>query len=283
MELDNSTVSGNSASEYGGGLFSSASSLGVSYSSLSGNQADTGGGAYNKSGTMTLSNSTVSGNKASAGGGLYNGENGSVTLSNSTLFGNSATSHYGNGGGLFSYVTSASDIFINYFHVAPQHFGWIFAANAAGLITMSQVNGQLLRRTHYHPEKIIYACLSVQSLAALALMAAGLLRLGFVAVVVPLFFFIAVMGAVFPNNTALALRNQKERAGAASSMMGTLQFLMSTIASALISFLHAKTPTPMCLTMGVCGLTAFALYNALGLKNPVVRKIDVVTPPAAAI
>ena len=64
--LTNCTVSGNSASYDGGGL-------------------------YNYGGTTTLTNCTVSGNSASGnGGGLYNDYGGTTTLTNCTVSGNSA-------------------------------------------------------------------------------------------------------------------------------------------------------------------------------------------------
>ena len=75
--------------------------LTVTNSTLSGNSASTlGGGIWNTSGgTLTVTNSTLSGNSAGSrgGGGIYNGA-AMLAITNSTLSGNSAGS--GSGGGI---------------------------------------------------------------------------------------------------------------------------------------------------------------------------------------
>ena len=72
MMLTNCTVSGNSATVNGGGVYSR--------------------------GTTTLTDCTVSGNTAGSDGGglaLYTGEHGAVTLTNCTVSGNSALANSG--------------------------------------------------------------------------------------------------------------------------------------------------------------------------------------------
>jgi len=95
MTLNNTTVSGNTASSYGGGIGNDGT-LTLNNSSVSGNTANgAGGGIYNL-GTLTLNNSSVSGNTANgAGGGIYNVS--TLTLNNSTISGNMAN---GAGGGI---------------------------------------------------------------------------------------------------------------------------------------------------------------------------------------
>jgi hypothetical protein len=108
LTVSNSTLSGNSASSAGGGIFNHAT-LTVSNSTLSGNSAGVvsnfGGGAIdNYYGTLTVSNSTLSNNSAAIlGGGIANQgtlNDGTVTVSNSTLSNNSATS----GGAIDNYL-----------------------------------------------------------------------------------------------------------------------------------------------------------------------------------
>jgi hypothetical protein len=108
LTVSNSTLSGNSAYYYGGGIYNNyyGATLTVSNSTLSGNSATgrhgSGGGIYN-GGTLTVSNSTLSGNSATGygdgGGGIYNLSSSTLTVSNSTLSGNSAY----NGGGIYNY------------------------------------------------------------------------------------------------------------------------------------------------------------------------------------
>jgi parallel beta-helix repeat protein len=109
VSLTNCTISGNSASNKGGGLYVGASfprgSLSLTNCTVHGNSAANGGGLYDVYGPTTLTNCTVSGNSAGAGGGgLFNGggvnSGGMMTLTNCTVTGNSANT----GGGFKNYL-----------------------------------------------------------------------------------------------------------------------------------------------------------------------------------
>ncbi len=113
LSVSRSTISSNSASGGGGGIYNDHGKMTVSNSTISGNSARWGGGGiYNDFGKMTVSNSTISGNSVNGdGGGIYNFV-GEMTVSNSTISGNSATGNStististggGNGGGIFNY------------------------------------------------------------------------------------------------------------------------------------------------------------------------------------
>jgi predicted outer membrane repeat protein len=108
LTVSKSTFSGNSAGNYGGGIYvdTSVPLVTVTNSTLSGNSAESGGGIYNLS-TLTMSGSTLSGNIASGGsgegGGIFNG--GTLTISSSTLSGNTASGN-GGGGGILNGGTS---------------------------------------------------------------------------------------------------------------------------------------------------------------------------------
>jgi hypothetical protein len=97
MTLSGSTVTGNSASAWGGAINNdSQGNLTIVSSFVQNNKAGTGAGISNF-GTMTLSSDTLTGNSASSwGGGIYN--DGTMTLSGSTVTANSAST----GGGLFN-------------------------------------------------------------------------------------------------------------------------------------------------------------------------------------
>jgi PKD repeat protein len=103
LTLTNCTVSGNSATNFGGGGIGNyfGDTLTLINCTLSGNS----GGAIDNSGTLTLTNCTLSGNSATAGGGgIDNGEGCTATLNQCTLSGNSAYSYTGEytSGGIFN-------------------------------------------------------------------------------------------------------------------------------------------------------------------------------------
>ncbi|NJL83225.1 MAG: hypothetical protein HC890_10210, partial [Chloroflexaceae bacterium] len=85
VNLSGLTITGGVVTGFtdGGGIFNSEN-LTLTNSTLSGNSAgDFGGGIYNNGGTVTLSSSTLSGNSAFQAGGIYN-NGGTVSVTNST-------------------------------------------------------------------------------------------------------------------------------------------------------------------------------------------------------
>ncbi|MCY4464465.1 MAG: SH3 domain-containing protein [Chloroflexi bacterium] len=112
VTLNNSTVSGNTAGTDGGGIYVASGALTLNNSRITGNTAGSnGGGIYVASGSLTLNNSTVSGNTVSTGGGgIYMG-NGTLNIANSTISGNKAdASGIGEGGGLYIYAGAAATL-----------------------------------------------------------------------------------------------------------------------------------------------------------------------------
>ena len=105
LTVANSTVSGNSSGDTGGGIFASSVIIGgphvsIVNSTISGNSAGTSGGGIYYSGSQDASivNSTVSGNSAGTSGGGISNVGSSFHVENSTITGNSA----GSGGGIYN-------------------------------------------------------------------------------------------------------------------------------------------------------------------------------------
>ncbi|MEM8860694.1 MAG: choice-of-anchor Q domain-containing protein, partial [Chloroflexota bacterium] len=91
--ISHSTVSSNTALFDGGGMLSSSNStISVTNSTFSGNEADNNGGGISSSGTVTILSSTFSSNSAeNNGGGLYRA-GGTLRLSNSIIANSSSGS-----------------------------------------------------------------------------------------------------------------------------------------------------------------------------------------------
>lgn len=101
LTVSNSTISGNTATDCGGGIFNWGDvTISGSSSKITGNIASNAGGGIYSWGNMTLSGSTVSGNiaKNNSGGGIFNYGSLAVT-SRSIVSGNRAAS---NGGGILN-------------------------------------------------------------------------------------------------------------------------------------------------------------------------------------
>ena len=109
LTLDDSTISGNTASSYGGALYIGSGAATVTNTTLSGNAAGYAGGGIYGGGDTVLTNVTLSGNSANQGGGLYQ-TSGTVTATNTTITGNSAASKGGGFTVLFADATFANSI-----------------------------------------------------------------------------------------------------------------------------------------------------------------------------
>jgi MFS transporter, DHA1 family, multidrug resistance protein len=168
--------------------------------------------------------------------------------------------------GLYAYLAGSPFVFMELFHVSGQHYGWIFAIVAGGLIASSQVNNLLLNR--YKSEQIVPVVLSVQCFIAICMVAgtvAGVLNLyGTVACV---FFYLCCQGFSFPNSSALSMAPFTREAGSASALLGAIQMALGAFASAMVGVFSDGSALPMVSVMAVC---SFSAITALALGRRVI-------------
>src|SRR5205085_4307119 len=95
--------------------------------------------------------------------------------------------------GLYAYLAGSPFVFMDLYHVTGQHYGWIFAIIAAGLITSSQVNNIMLKT--YTSEQIIRVTLSLQCIIAVVLVIGTYNNwLGLFATIGCIFFYLCCQG-----------------------------------------------------------------------------------------
>ncbi|AUX47193.1 uncharacterized protein SOCE26_087050 [Sorangium cellulosum] len=80
---------------------------------------------------------------------------------------------------------------------------------------------------------------------------------GLAAVIGSLFVFVASLGFINSNATALAMEGQGARAGLASAVLGSLQFAIAAGASSLVGLLNDGTMRPMAAVMVACGAASW--------------------------
>ncbi len=162
--------------------------------------------------------------------------------------------------GLLAYISGSPFIFIELHRISPQRFGFFFGSNAIGIIGASQVNRFLVHR--YTARQILQAVLWITLTASIGLLLAAYTPdAGLVAIVIPLWFFIAMHGIVSPNTTALAMGPYGGVAGSASALLGTVQFLLGAAAGSLISAFADGTARPFATVLAACGFGAFLLFR----------------------
>jgi MFS transporter, DHA1 family, multidrug resistance protein len=167
--------------------------------------------------------------------------------------------------GMFVYIAGSPFVLIELYGVAPEHYGWIFGANALGLIAASQVNRRLLQR--YSGETIMRVAIGVIVIAALLLVLAAATGLGGLSgLLPPLFVCIAGYGLVAPNATAAAMASYGRIAGSASALLGTLQFSVGALAGILVGVLHNGTALPMAAMIAGCALAALLAFQTMAIR-----------------
>jgi DHA1 family bicyclomycin/chloramphenicol resistance-like MFS transporter len=155
--------------------------------------------------------------------------------------------------GMFAYIAGSPFVFIKLYGVPPEHYGWLFGANAAGFILVAQVNARMLGKLG--PTLLLSRAVWVYLAAALVLLGiAGLHTQALWPLLIPLFICIASLGCIIPNASACAMNGQWARAGSASALLGCLQFSVAAGASALVGVLHDGSAVPMAMVIGLCGI-----------------------------
>ena len=158
----------------------------------------------------------------------------------------------------FAYLANSSFVLIDHYGLTPRQYSFAFAANAASFIGVSQFTARLGKRFGMVPMVKVavlgYAgtmvCLLLVFLAGadhLALIL-GMLFLGF-----------GFLGLVIPTTAVLALDDHGPIAGAASALMGTLQFVTGALVMALTGLFADGTARAMLIGIAGSSLVAFAL------------------------
>ena len=168
--------------------------------------------------------------------------------------------------GMFAYISGSPFVFIDLYGVPAHAYGWLFGLNAVGIIAFTQGNRLLLLR--YDADQVLGIANLANFLLCLALLAMAFTNAGgLIGILVPLFFVVSLRGLTFPNASAGAMAPFPEKAGSASALLGSIQFAIAAIASAMVGIFHDGTAGPMAAVITVCGFLAFVSYRLFVRKT----------------
>lgn len=156
--------------------------------------------------------------------------------------------------GLFAYISGSPFVLIELYQVAPEQYGWLFGANAAGFVISAQFNAKLVGR--FGPSALLRRALLVLLFATCLLCLMAWLQAPLLGILLPLFMCNACLGLVVPNASACAMAGQGQYAGSASALLGFLQFSIAVPASVMVGLLHDGSALPMAMVMACCALLA---------------------------
>ncbi len=156
-------------------------------------------------------------------------------------------------GALLAYVASAPFVFIEFFGLSEDLFGYIFGGNAAGLILGSQLNRLFLKRFTTFQITFTIAILMALLTAAVTLYS-WLIQPQFWVIYPGLFIMLFFIGFQNPNVTALSLQPFNLQAGSASALVGAVSMIFGSIASTLVAQLLNDSIMPLLLIITTCSI-----------------------------
>lgn len=169
--------------------------------------------------------------------------------------------------GLYAFISGSPYVFLEIFKVTEQHYGWVFAFVASGLIGSSQLNSIFLKK--YKSEQIIKVALYFQSFVAIVLASTALFGFSeLYSTVLLIFLYLCCQGFIFPNASALSMAPFGHNAGNASALMGFIQMSLGALMSAMVSVLHNESTLPMTGVMAFCSVLASLIF-AISKKQTV--------------
>lgn len=158
----------------------------------------------------------------------------------------------------YAFITGSPDVYIRYYGVAPQHYGWLFAVNIIGVMAMSVVNRRLVQR--HALSSLLKISLAVAALAVVILAVGVRLHIGGIGLIVAsVFLFFSMNGVIAATSTAAALDEAGAFAGSASALIGSLQYGSGIISSLLLAWLRDGTPWTMAWIMAAFTLASLLL------------------------
>jgi len=161
--------------------------------------------------------------------------------------------------GVYSFIAGSPAVYITYFGVRPQNYGWLFAINILGIMGLSFANRILVRK--YNLDFLLKVSTAIAMSAGIVLAIFVKWHIGGIyGVVIPVFFFFSMNGIIAASTTAAALDKVPEMAGAASALLGALQYGSGIVSTLLLSWLGDGSGNPWNMSWIIA---VFAIFSAL--------------------
>lgn len=135
--------------------------------------------------------------------------------------------------GLFTYISMSSLVLQHDFGLSVQGYAILFAVNAVGIVIGTRLNARIVHR--FGPLRLALVGVSIAAAASVVLALSAALGMPLPVLCVAMFFAVCLHGAGLANITAVALEPITVGTGAASAILGTLQFLLGAVIPPLVS------------------------------------------------
>lgn len=162
----------------------------------------------------------------------------------------------------YAFIAGSPFVYINYFGIAPQAYGWLFAVNVVGVMCMSAINRRLVQK--HSLDTLLRRAFMVASCAVVVLAVGVKADIGGVwLIIASIFAFFSMNGIIAATSTAAAMDGVPQIAGSASALIGSLQYGSGIISSLLLAWFSDGTPWTMTWIIAVA-ILAGAVITILG-------------------
>ncbi len=157
---------------------------------------------------------------------------------------------------MFAYITATPFVYIDYFHVKPQHYGLLFGLNIIGIITRERAEYAVCRQCRFAADDL------GRGVRQRGRGPGGRARvpdgLGRAVVDRRVLVFRGRRGGLLSANCTTDLMHRyPHNAGAAAALFGAMQLALGALASLAIGLFHDGSPRGMGIVIGVCGLLTY--------------------------
>lgn len=145
----------------------------------------------------------------------------------------------------YAFITGSPFVYIDYFGVAAQNYGFLFGLNIIGIMSLSFLNRKLVSR--FALSKLLVVSSLVAFVASAVFFVLAWANIGGIwSVIVPMFVMFSMNGIIAACANAAALAAVPNQvAGSAAALLGSLQYGSGIISSLLLAVFSSGTPFTM--------------------------------------
>jgi DHA1 family bicyclomycin/chloramphenicol resistance-like MFS transporter len=174
--------------------------------------------------------------------------------------------------GLFAWISASSFVLQDLYGLSSLAFGIAFAVGSAGFMAGSAIASHYVGRLGL--DRVIGLGAAAQTVGGLLMVAALLLGLRSAAsLVVPMAIYLSGLGLVLPQAMAGAMQPYRDRAGAASSLLGFFQQTGAALCGVIVGQLLGDSAWPMATAVALTGVASLALWlTTRGIRRRALEK-----------
>jgi len=154
---------------------------------------------------------------------------------------------------MFAFIAASPLIYIKIYHLPAGLFGYFFVINASSLL-LANFSLNRLRKHQFNTQKIISLAVAMVTLGAIVMFA--VIYMGGSSIwniALPAFLVTYGVGILYPELTACALQNIVAYTGIASSLLGTIRFILAGFISMLMGIAINTSALPLAIVMLILG------------------------------